>query len=136
MTDLQLSEYFNRVLETDQELSPAVAAIKTLLSYIEQQSFGTVAEMRERVIKAIDTLTKTDSSAISIKSGCEMLLRFITLTALDAGVSYSLIQITKTSFRIDLNDENKMMHTSIARRRYGQVQSSSVGEWRDLPEQG
>jgi len=39
------------------------------------------------VIEAIDTLTTTDSSAISIKSGCELLLRFITLTALDAGVT-------------------------------------------------
>ena len=43
--------------------------------------------MREKLIGAIDTLTKTDTSAISVKSGCEMLLRFITLTALDAGVS-------------------------------------------------
>ena len=84
---LDLSKYFNDLLVEDQDLSPAVAAIKTLLEYIKQNSFGTVAELREKVIKAIDSLTRTDSSAISIKSGCEMLLRFITLTALDAGVS-------------------------------------------------
>ena len=70
----------------DVDLSPAVAAIKTLLHYIKHNTFGTVTELREKLINAIDTLTKTDSSAISIKSGCEMLLRFITLTALDAGV--------------------------------------------------
>ena len=46
--------------------------------------------MREKLIGAIDTLTQTDTSAISVKSGCEMLLRFITLTALDAGVRYLL----------------------------------------------
>jgi hypothetical protein len=87
---LDLSKYFNDLLVEDQELSPAVAAIKTLLEYIKQNSFGTVAELREKVIKAIDSLTRTDSSAISIKSGCEMLLRFITLTALDAGVSLKI----------------------------------------------
>ena len=86
-----LTEYFNQILIKDDDISPSVAAIKTLLEYIKQHSFGTVSELREKVVNAIDTLTKTDSSAISIKSGCEMLLRFITLTALDAGVSRSLI---------------------------------------------
>lgn len=74
-------------MSQEPEISPAVAAIKTLLEFINQHSFSTVVELREKVINAIDILTKTDSSAISVKSGCEMLLRFITLTALDAGVS-------------------------------------------------
>ena len=75
------------MLANDADISPAVAAIKTLLAFIEQNSFGTVTELREEVVRVIDTLTRADSSAISIKSGCEMLLRFITLTALDVGVS-------------------------------------------------
>lgn len=83
---IELARYFNDLLIKDESLSPAVAAIKALLEYIKEHSFGTVAELREKVIKAIDILTKTDSSPISIKSGCELLLRFITLTALDAGV--------------------------------------------------
>jgi translation initiation factor eIF-2B subunit alpha len=82
-----VSKFFSNVLLQDHDISPAVAAIKTLLEYIRLNDFGTVAELREKLIKAIDTLTKTDTSAISVKSGCEMLLRFITLTALDAGVS-------------------------------------------------
>ena len=86
----ELSTYFNNILQNDFNISPAVAAIKTLLEYIRLNNFGTVAELREKLISAIDTLTKTDSSAISIKSGCEMLLRFITLTALDAGVSLKM----------------------------------------------
>ena len=68
-------------------MSPAVAAIRTLLQYIRKESFGTVTELREKLVNAIDILTNTDSSPISIKSGCELLLRFITLTALDTGVS-------------------------------------------------
>jgi translation initiation factor 2B subunit (eIF-2B alpha/beta/delta family) len=114
MQDSQLSEYFDRVLATEQELSPAVAAIKTLLAFIEQQAFGTVAEMRERVVKAIDTLTKTDSSAISIKSGCEMLLRFITLTALDAGVRcIFFIQMYRlgrrcVTYQMTMNDQSML----------------------------
>ena len=71
------------MLRQHTEMSPAVAAIKTLLEYIKQISFGTVSELREKVIGAIDELTKTDSSVISVKSGCELLLRFMTLTASD-----------------------------------------------------
>lgn len=93
----ELSRYFNDILLKDQEISPAVAAIKTLLEYIKQNQFGTVAELREKLIKAIDILTKTDTSAISVKSGCEMLLRFITLTALDAGVEIYFIFILNLS---------------------------------------
>ncbi len=87
MSNQDLTRHFNETLSKDNDLSPAVAAIKTLLHYIKHEKFGTVTELREKLIKAIDTLTRTDSSAISVKSGCEMLLRFITLTALDAGVS-------------------------------------------------
>lgn len=75
------------MIRSDSSISPAVAAIKTLLEYIRLQSFSTVVELRESVIDAIDVLTRTDSSAISVRSGCEMLLRFITLTALDAEVN-------------------------------------------------
>ncbi len=84
---LDVSEYFNELLRQDTEISPAVAAIQTLLEYIKKPSFGTVTELREKLIQAIDVLTKTDSSVISVKSGCELLLRFMTLTASDVEVS-------------------------------------------------
>jgi translation initiation factor eIF-2B subunit alpha len=85
--DEDVSDYFHGLLSKDPNMSPAVAAIQTLLEYIKKPSFGTVSELREKVVHAIDELTKTDSSVISVKSGCEMLLRFITLTALDSEVS-------------------------------------------------
>lgn len=88
LTDLK--NVFDESTRQDPETSTAVCAIKCLLDYIKQESFGTVTELRENVIKAIDILTTTDSSAISIKSGCELLLRFITLTALDAGIDVSM----------------------------------------------
>lgn len=85
-----LTNNFDESIRQNPDSSTAVCAIKVLLDYIKQEPFGTVTELREKVIKAIDTLTTTDSSAISIKSGCELLLRFITLTALDAGVDASM----------------------------------------------
>lgn len=85
MSTFDLTSYFNGLLKENNDISPAVAAIQTLLEYIKLEPFGTVTELREKVIQAIDILTRTDSSAISIKSGCELLLRFITLTALDSG---------------------------------------------------
>ena len=86
-----MTAYFNELLKINNDVSPAVAAIQTLLEYIKVESFGTVTELREKVIQAIDILTRTDSSAISIKSGCELLLRFITLTALDSEVILKIL---------------------------------------------
>jgi translation initiation factor eIF-2B subunit alpha len=79
--------HFTHLMNQNVEMSAAVAAIKTLLEFIKLEPFSTLTELREKLLKAIDTLTKSDASAISIKSGCEMLLRFITLTA---GVKYFL----------------------------------------------
>jgi translation initiation factor eIF-2B subunit alpha len=73
--------HFTHLMNQNADMSAAVAAIKTLLEFIRLEPFSTLTELREKLLKAIDTLTKSDASAISIKSGCEMLLRFITLTA-------------------------------------------------------
>jgi translation initiation factor eIF-2B subunit alpha len=91
--EFDVSQHFNTLLRNDENLSPAIAAIQTLLEYIKNPSFGTLAEIREKVIQAIDRLTRTDSSVISVKSGCEMLLRFITLTAEDTEVQMDMKQL-------------------------------------------
>ena len=47
--------------------------------------------MRENLKSAIEVLTKTDRGLVTaISSGCELFLRFITLTALDNPVRYCL----------------------------------------------
>ncbi|XP_046579399.1 translation initiation factor eIF-2B subunit alpha-like [Haliotis rubra] len=74
--------YFNKLINDDPDISAAVAAIKTLLKFIEANKVETLSEMRERLKDAINTLTQTDSSVTSISSGCELFLRFITLANL------------------------------------------------------
>lgn len=43
----------------------------------------TLSELRENLKSVIDVLTKTEGSVVSISSGCELFLRFITLASLD-----------------------------------------------------
>jgi hypothetical protein len=43
MNETDLSNYFNETLRNDEDLSPAVAGIRTLLEYIKLNSFGTVS---------------------------------------------------------------------------------------------
>ncbi|KAK6192789.1 hypothetical protein SNE40_004202 [Patella caerulea] len=74
--------YFSQVVKEDPDISAAVAAIKTLLMFIELNKLETLSEMRHRLKDAISTLTETDSSYTSIASGCDLFLRFITLTNL------------------------------------------------------
>lgn len=73
-------QYFNEVGEKQPDISAAVIAIKTLVHFIENNKMETLAELRATLKDAIHTLTQTDSSVTSIQSGCELFLRFITLT--------------------------------------------------------
>ena len=54
-------------------------------------SAETLSELRERLTGAIEKLTKIESSVASVASGCELFLRFITLTSLDHPVSRAWI---------------------------------------------
>ncbi|XP_041349691.1 translation initiation factor eIF-2B subunit alpha-like [Gigantopelta aegis] len=82
MNTSDILTYFDKLIKDDPEMSAAVAAIKTLLKFIEANKVETLAEMRARLKDAINTLTQTDSSVTSISSGCELFLRFITLANL------------------------------------------------------
>ncbi|KAK3576555.1 hypothetical protein CHS0354_011233 [Potamilus streckersoni] len=75
--------YFSQLVNDNPDMSAAVAAIETLLHFIETNKFETLAGMRAKLRDAISVLTQTDSSVTSISSGCELFLRFITLASLD-----------------------------------------------------
>lgn len=64
-------------------MSTAVAAIQTLLEFMNQNSAETLSELRDNLQQVIKVLTKTEGSVASISSGCELFLRFITLASLD-----------------------------------------------------
>ena len=44
---------------------------------------GTVAGLRDDIKQAIEALIKATPNTVSVSSGCELFLRFITLTSLD-----------------------------------------------------
>ncbi|KAI0226293.1 Translation initiation factor eIF-2B subunit alpha [Lamellibrachia satsuma] len=77
-------EYFEETMKDDPSTSEAVAAINTLTEFIRRNSAETLVGLRENLKDAISTLTTSDHALVtSISSGCELFLRFITLTALD-----------------------------------------------------
>ena len=66
----------------------------------------TLVGMRETMRDAIKALTQTESSVTSIQSGCELFLRFITLTSLEDTVSKQdnfLLQTLKILMSHDLS---------------------------------
>lgn len=84
MNKEEILAYFDQTLEKDPNVSEAVAAIQTLIEFIKLTPAETLVELRETLKDAIETLTRTDHGLVtSISSGCELFLRFITLTALD-----------------------------------------------------
>ena len=52
---------------------------------------GTLAELREEIGVAKKALTGMKQSVVSISSGCDLFVRFITLTSLDQTVSITFL---------------------------------------------
>ncbi|XP_033111522.1 translation initiation factor eIF-2B subunit alpha-like [Anneissia japonica] len=84
MNNEDIVEYFKQCQTNDPDISPAVAAIKTLIEYLKLSQAETLKGLRENLKDCIEWLvTNTDSSATAIQSGCELFLRFITLASLE-----------------------------------------------------
>ncbi|KAJ8042791.1 Translation initiation factor eIF-2B subunit alpha [Holothuria leucospilota] len=75
--------YFQQKVEENTDLSAAIAAIHTLIEYLKLNEAATLSELRDNLKNCVQWLKDTDSSTTAITSGCELFLRFITLTALD-----------------------------------------------------
>lgn len=63
----------------------AVAAIKAMIKFIQEDGgkIRTMQEMRETLIVAQEQMAADKNSIASIRSACELFIRFITLTILD-----------------------------------------------------
>ncbi|XP_065196803.1 translation initiation factor eIF2B subunit alpha-like [Sycon ciliatum] len=74
---------FKAILRNEPHISAAVAAIKILSLYIESSEAGTLQELNGDLKVVIAILTGGNVATMSVESGCELFLRFITLTSLD-----------------------------------------------------
>ncbi|XP_031553243.1 translation initiation factor eIF-2B subunit alpha-like [Actinia tenebrosa] len=75
--------FFEKCMDKDPGMSVTVAAIHTLIEFINTTSAETLYELRNLLQKVIQTLTRADVAVTSVSSGCELFLRFITLASLD-----------------------------------------------------
>lgn len=84
----QSVEYFKKCLQEDPDISVPLAAIKTLIRVIQISDTGTLSGLSDCLKSVIKQLKENaENSVTSITSGCELLLRFITLAAQDALLS-------------------------------------------------
>jgi translation initiation factor eIF-2B subunit alpha len=51
-------------------------------------SAGTIARLRDEITKATKEMTAVKTASVSVSSGCELFLRFITLTSLEQSVKH------------------------------------------------
>jgi translation initiation factor eIF-2B subunit alpha len=63
--------------------SDAIIAIQRLLKVIDNSQAGTIARLRDEITKATKEMTAVKTASVSVSSGCELFLRFITLTSLE-----------------------------------------------------
>lgn len=104
MWSLAIGKFFTQLLKGDLEVSPAIAAIETLLELVNRSkgnlirkefaykltetwnSAGTISGLQKEMNEAVSVLNKTDYSKTSVTSASELFMRFITLASLDQPV--------------------------------------------------
>ncbi len=77
-------------LAADPTQPSAVAAMATLVEVIARSDAGTMAELRQELLRAVAALKRHSATHVSsVSSGCELFLRFITLRPGDTGGSFA-----------------------------------------------
>jgi len=80
-----MGDLFQTCLKDDPDVSIPLTAIKTLIRFIQVSEAGTISGLHDSLKTVIRQLHETTENAgksvSSISSGCELLLRFITLAA-------------------------------------------------------
>ena len=77
-----MSAAFSELIRSSPELSTAVAAIRVLMRVLKGCVAGTLQELVAKLRGATEIMkTAVDCSAISVKSGGELFLRFITINS-------------------------------------------------------
>ncbi|XP_028026177.1 translation initiation factor eIF-2B subunit alpha isoform X1 [Bombyx mandarina] len=79
----EVQAIFMKILREEEDVSAGVAAIKTLLTVIENYKVSTVRELDLNLQLAVDAMRHCDQPVTAISSGCELFMRFITFAKLD-----------------------------------------------------
>lgn len=83
--ELDPVDFFQKCLKEDPDVSIPLTAMKTLIRFIQVSEAGTISGLHDSLKTVIRQLRETTENAgksvSSISSGCELLLRFITLAA-------------------------------------------------------
>ncbi|XP_017781950.1 PREDICTED: translation initiation factor eIF-2B subunit alpha [Nicrophorus vespilloides] len=87
MDEAEIRATFSKIIKTE-DVSPGIAAIKTLMQMVKVSDVTTLQELRKTMTIATDYMRDMDYPAASISSSSELLLRFISLASLD-GVAFS-----------------------------------------------
>uniref|UniRef100_A0A1B6CXV9 Translation initiation factor eIF2B subunit alpha n=1 Tax=Clastoptera arizonana TaxID=38151 RepID=A0A1B6CXV9_9HEMI len=83
MDKLEIENVFLGIMRKEKEVSAGVAAIRTLLKFLEHDKSETLQELDANLKTAIDVMQKLDCPVTAVASGSELFLRFITFATLD-----------------------------------------------------
>ncbi|KAK4327824.1 hypothetical protein Pmani_001722 [Petrolisthes manimaculis] len=83
MKAFDISTFFLQQMSADDNMSPAIAATRALMESLRLDDSTTLQEFIAKMKEARESLSKTDVSVVSVSSGCELFLRFITLSHLE-----------------------------------------------------
>lgn len=78
MKSFDISEYFSE--QSNKGMSPAIAAMMALMESLKQDDSTTLQEFIEKMNEERDKLGKMDMSVVSVSSGSEQFMRYITLS--------------------------------------------------------
>uniref|UniRef100_A0A8D8W3Z6 Translation initiation factor eIF-2B subunit alpha n=1 Tax=Cacopsylla melanoneura TaxID=428564 RepID=A0A8D8W3Z6_9HEMI len=117
MDKTEICNFFTKILKEEREVSPGIAAIRTLLKVLEnERKTETVQELDSNLRTAIEAMKNTDCPVTAVVSGCELFLRFITLAKLDTSkiLVHSMSRVILETIR-EANRSNKRFQVFVTK---------------------
>lgn len=74
-------EYFLQCVDGNPDLQKAMAAMKSLILFIQQSKAATIMELRKDLASVVESLVAAAPCSLQVSAGLEMFTRFITRTA-------------------------------------------------------
>lgn len=79
-----IEKAFHNIMKLNPELSAPVAAIQALLEVIRHSKATTMSEFMQTIKEASEVLKSTSEHPISVMAGCDLFLRFLTVSSHEA----------------------------------------------------
>eukprot|EP01086_Lenisia_limosa_P001208 TRINITY_DN12222_c0_g1_i1.p1 TRINITY_DN12222_c0_g1~~TRINITY_DN12222_c0_g1_i1.p1 ORF type:complete len:291 (-),score=36.44 TRINITY_DN12222_c0_g1_i1:86-958(-) len=109
-------QQFRSILEMEPDLPVAMAGVRTLTMVLKKSTASTLMGIQHDLSEAASELCKSMPQVLSLKSSCELYLRYVTRTICDSGIELEKSKEVLVQRGSDFVQKARLSRHNIARR--------------------